>query len=195
MLYIFRWNSDKTNSKAHLLDNKGITLCKTENGGHAELKDGIEYKSSSITLPLNLLMEEKHKHPCKTCLHIYRQKQGEKIENKRQKRKKKGRKRKAVVKDDFLSSYKWKKLRYKALQKYGPKCMCCGVTPEHGAVMNVDHIKPRKHFPELALELSNLQILCGSCNRGKSNWDATDWRPSHNDELKIVENAKIALGS
>jgi 5-methylcytosine-specific restriction endonuclease McrA len=63
-----------------------------------------------------------------------------------------------------------------ALKKYGPKCMCCGTTPKHGAVMNVDHIKSRKFYPELALELSNLQILCNDCNHGKGNWDQTDWR-------------------
>jgi hypothetical protein len=39
-----------------------------------------------------------------------------------------------------------------ALKKYGPKCMCRGETPKDGAVMNVDHIKPRKLFPDLALD-------------------------------------------
>jgi 5-methylcytosine-specific restriction endonuclease McrA len=63
-----------------------------------------------------------------------------------------------------------------ALKKYGPKCMCCGATPATGAVMHVDHIKPRKLFPELALALDNLQILCHECNHGKGNWDQSDWR-------------------
>ena len=43
--------------------------------------------------------------------------------------------------------------------------------------MNVDHIKPRKKFPELALVEDNLQVLCGACNHGKGNWDQTNWRP------------------
>ena len=30
----------------------------------------------------------------------------------------------------------------------------------------------------LALVTSNLQILCSLCNKGKSNWDQTDWRPN-----------------
>jgi len=46
----------------------------------------------------------------------------------------------------------------------------------NGAVMNVDHIRPRKLFPELALDINNLQVLCHECNHGKGNWDQTDWR-------------------
>lgn len=42
--------------------------------------------------------------------------------------------------------------------------------------MNVDHIKPRKLFPELALDPDNLQVLCHECNHGKGNWDMTDFR-------------------
>lgn len=76
----------------------------------------------------------------------------------------------------FYSSKAWKELRYKALQTFGAKCMCCGVTPADGAIMNVDHVKPISKHPELRLELNNLQILCASCNHGKGGWDDTDWR-------------------
>ena len=76
----------------------------------------------------------------------------------------------------FLQSYEWRRVRMEALKKHGARCMCCGATPKEGAVMNVDHIKPRKLFPELALDLSNLQVLCNPCNHGKGNWDMTDWR-------------------
>jgi len=44
------------------------------------------------------------------------------------------------------------------------------------ARLNVDHIRPRRYYPELALELGNLQVLCAACNQGKGNKDATDWR-------------------
>ena len=80
------------------------------------------------------------------------------------------------TKDSFLVSYEWRELRMKVLKKYGAKCMCCGATPDTGAVMNVDHIKPRKTHPELALSFDNLQVLCHECNHGKGNWDTTDWR-------------------
>lgn len=82
-----------------------------------------------------------------------------------------------VMSDAFLDSYAWKRLRMVALRYYGPKCMCCGMTPDKGGIVNVDHIKPRKIFPQLALELSNVQVLCHDCNHGKGNWDMTDWRP------------------
>lgn len=78
--------------------------------------------------------------------------------------------------DAFLQTYEWRRVRMEALKKYGARCQCCGASPETGAVMNVDHIKPRRLFPQLALELSNLQVLCGECNHGKGNWDMTDWR-------------------
>lgn len=78
--------------------------------------------------------------------------------------------------DEFLSTYEWRRVRMQALTKYGARCQCCGATPGDGTKMNVDHIKPRKIFPELALDLSNLQVLCDACNHGKGNWDMTDWR-------------------
>jgi 5-methylcytosine-specific restriction endonuclease McrA len=81
-----------------------------------------------------------------------------------------------VTTDAFLKSYEWRKIRMMAIKKYGAKCQCCGATPQTGAVINVDHIKPRKFHPALALSLDNLQVLCHECNHGKGNWDKTDWR-------------------
>ena len=82
-----------------------------------------------------------------------------------------------VTTTEFLSTYEWRKVRMVALKKYGARCQCCGATPATGAVMHVDHIKPRKLFPALALDVDNLQVLCHECNHGKGNWDQTDWRP------------------
>jgi len=84
---------------------------------------------------------------------------------------------------EFLNSYQWRSARMLALKTHGARCQCCGATKEDGIIINVDHIKPRKTHPELALEQTNLQILCGPCNHGKGNWDATDWRiPEDKDE-------------
>lgn len=81
-----------------------------------------------------------------------------------------------ITSKEFLETYEWRKLRMQALKKYGTRCMCCGASPATGAVMNVDHIKPRKLFPSLAMDINNLQVLCHECNHGKGNWDQTDWR-------------------
>lgn len=71
----------------------------------------------------------------------------------------------------------WLQVRYQALKDAKGRCLCCGRSPKEGAVLHVDHIKPVSQFPELALTLSNLQVLCADCNEGKSNRDQTDWRP------------------
>lgn len=68
---------------------------------------------------------------------------------------------------EFLRSKAWRELRARAVETYGAKCMKCAATPRRG--INVDHVKPRRLFPDLALELSNLQILCGRCNKAKGN--------------------------
>jgi len=81
-----------------------------------------------------------------------------------------------VNSDEFLSSYAWRSLRMEVLTMYGARCQCCGATPVDGVRIHVDHIKPRRLFPALALERSNLQVLCEVCNHGKGNWDQTDWR-------------------
>lgn len=83
-----------------------------------------------------------------------------------------------VNSDSFLHSFEWKRLRMRAIMEYGTKCQCCGASAKTGAVINVDHIKPRKLFPHLALDISNLQILCSDCNIGKGNLYLADFRKS-----------------
>lgn len=91
--------------------------------------------------------------------------------------------------DKFLETFEWRRARMKALKRYGARCQCCGAAPMTGAVINVDHIKPRKLFPHLALSLDNLQVLCHDCNHGKGNWDMTDWR----QEKQTVELRDMQL--
>lgn len=80
------------------------------------------------------------------------------------------------IKKKMWTSKQWRQLRYLVLKTYGPRCMCCGITRDHGAIIHVDHIKPVSRFPELAMVFDNLQVLCEDCNLGKSNLDDTDWR-------------------
>ena len=83
----------------------------------------------------------------------------------------------AVAKSaNFFESPEWRDVRYKALLKHGRRCGCCGATPETGAILQVDHVKPRSKFPHLALDINNLQILCKDCNMGKGAWDQSDFR-------------------
>lgn len=67
----------------------------------------------------------------------------------------------------FYSSQKWLNLRYNFLMKSDRVCVLCGSTND----LHVDHIVPRSLDQSLSLTESNLQILCKSCNFGKSNKD------------------------
>lgn len=80
---------------------------------------------------------------------------------------------------EFLGSFAWKQLRRQVLQKYGHSCMCCGKSPSNFKLVHIDHIKPRKMYPELALHFDNLQVLCAQCNKAKGNKHTTDYRPKN----------------
>ena len=72
---------------------------------------------------------------------------------------------------NFYRTKAWRELRLSILLESGCSCKICGITTERGAVLHVDHIKPRSLYPELALDKSNLQVLCEDCNIAKSNND------------------------
>lgn len=81
------------------------------------------------------------------------------------------------LKKAFYRSWDWNNLRFQTLLRFGRRCMCCGATPETGATLQVDHIKPiHTHWP-LRLDPENLQVLCASCNRGKGATSEADFRP------------------
>ena len=91
---------------------------------------------------------------------------------------------KFIASPEFLQTPDWKRARYMALRANDGRCELCGRNKHDGVRLVVDHIKPRKTHPKLALDGRNLQILCdgpaGGCNLGKGNADETDWRhPSH----------------
>ena len=81
--------------------------------------------------------------------------------------------------DGFYQSQPWRKLRsqvraqWKAANR--PCAFCNGrldFTVRRGqrAQAVVDHIEPRVKRPDLALTLSNLQMVCHSCNSKKASW-------------------------
>lgn len=79
---------------------------------------------------------------------------------------------------DFTRTSQWKNLRMRVLVARGAVCECCGASKDNtpDVIIEVDHIKPRIYYPELALEESNLQVLCRDCNGGKNNSNHKDWR-------------------
>lgn len=76
----------------------------------------------------------------------------------------------------FYNSSSWKKLSKQVIETYGAVCMKCGATKDKGIVICTDHIFPRKKYPLLALEFSNMQVLCRQCNFEKSDIHFTDYR-------------------
>ena len=72
---------------------------------------------------------------------------------------------------NFYRTKAWRELRLSILLASDCSCKICGNTSEKGAVLHVDHIKPRSLYPELALDEGNLQVLCEDCNIAKSNND------------------------
>ena len=78
---------------------------------------------------------------------------------------------------DFLFTEEWFVLKAQTIAKYGCTCMRCKKPIKRWSHINVDHIKPRKFFPQLANDITNLQILCGDCNKAKGNKHDTDYRP------------------
>jgi len=85
-------------------------------------------------------------------------------------------KRKRKSSEEFYKSQSWRDLRYIALRNSEGACECCGAKAGDGVQIHVDHIKPRSKYPDLELDLENLQVLCDDCNIGKSNYFNDDWR-------------------
>lgn len=79
---------------------------------------------------------------------------------------------------EFYDTWAWKQARFEALKAHGRQCLCCGWVPgaSEGNWLVVDHIKPLALFPELALDQSNLQVLCNDCNMGKGRMYRDDFR-------------------
>jgi 5-methylcytosine-specific restriction endonuclease McrA len=75
--------------------------------------------------------------------------------------------------ETFYLSKRWRSVRARILKLFGNKCMKCG-SENH---ISVDHILPRSKYPHLELDVTNLQVLCRSCNSQKGNRSRKDYRP------------------
>lgn len=63
----------------------------------------------------------------------------------------------------FERSPEWKRVREEFWSHNERVCSVCG-----GEADQIDHIKPKSRYPELALEMSNLRPICWPCNREKA---------------------------
>lgn len=178
----YKWNSRKTSRKQHLCTDDGLTYCKAENGSWI-----FDTLSDSA---------DPHRNVCSICLHMKAkedaQRNGEKLKKQGLKGKKKAAKGSATNKrrrDIFLHTREWRAVRYEVLRRNDGRCELCGRGKSDGVVLNVDHIKARIKYPELALTYSNLQVLCSACNQGKGNWDETDWREP---DVRVLMGEKAA---
>lgn len=67
----------------------------------------------------------------------------------------------------FYQSKQWRDVREMKLNR-DPLCEDC---MDRGVVtpgVDVDHVKPRKQFPDLAFDLDNLRTLCKRCHGKKT---------------------------
>jgi len=69
----------------------------------------------------------------------------------------------------FYWSSEWKALRRAALQRANWRCENCGWPVDGPGQAHCDHIEEVKVRPELALELSNVRILCRACHNASHN--------------------------
>jgi len=76
----------------------------------------------------------------------------------------------------FYTSFEWTLLSRETRKARGHRCDRCGATPEHGARIVCDHIKPLRRYWHLRLDVDNVQALCSVCNGVKGGLDETDWR-------------------
>lgn len=84
----------------------------------------------------------------------------------------------------FYQTAEWRSLRLKVLKLYGEECMCCGKTPaDTGKAPHVDHIYPRSSHKQKELDISNLQILCETCNCDLKGTYVVDYRSEHHRVL------------
>ena len=90
----------------------------------------------------------------------------------------------------FIASPEWRAVRAEAVKRYGVTCCKCGRPQTRTRRVNFDHIKPRKFYPELALDINNLQPLCGPCNKAKGNGPAVDYRtPAAPEQAETPQGA------
>jgi uncharacterized membrane protein len=71
--------------------------------------------------------------------------------------------------EQFYQSPEWRLLRNQVLKEHEHICCNCGKSITDNDDLTVDHVLPRSKFPKKALDKSNMQVLCRSCNARKND--------------------------
>ncbi len=82
-------------------------------------------------------------------------------------------------------------LRKKVLEKNNWICIICKFSDKE--IMIVDHIKPRIKFPELYLDITNMQVLCPNCNAKKTLHDIREYKYITGRPTNASRNSKIQI--
>ncbi len=69
----------------------------------------------------------------------------------------------------FYASAEWRLLRQQVIDQQGRVCQECGRHITDDFDLTVDHVNPRSIHPDQSLDVSNLRVLCRSCNAKKGN--------------------------
>jgi 5-methylcytosine-specific restriction endonuclease McrA len=76
-------------------------------------------------------------------------------------------------------------IRAEVRAKHKDVCAVCKRKIRSRHDVCIDHIRPKKHHPQLEFWSANLQVLCRSCNSHKSAYDGWDW-----EEVTIARKKK-----
>jgi 5-methylcytosine-specific restriction endonuclease McrA len=66
---------------------------------------------------------------------------------------------------DSQEGKEWKQQQYEAIKGICPKCQ----EPFPIKNLEIDHIKPISKFPDLAIDINNLRLLCSACNKRRKS--------------------------
>lgn len=91
------------------------------------------------------------------------------------------RKKESLKKRGFYQSRAWRSIRLLALQRDHYLCQECLKKRRFKTATEVHHLLPLEDYPELGLELSNLQSLCWDCHE----------ETKHRDSVRLPRGVKI----
>jgi 5-methylcytosine-specific restriction endonuclease McrA len=85
--------------------------------------------------------------------------------------------------DPFYKSKQWISLRQWVLNRDQHRCVICQSDVSAPGQARVDHIKPRRQHPRLALDPANCRTLCTRCDR-QAHRERTARHPYKGDRIE-----------